>query len=75
MMIKPHYITAICKTNLDDFQKETWPKLFVEIPQIGHSIKGRSGKILKVVNITHANEWAFDNRPLIIIELGLGYQK
>ena len=40
-------------TNLDNYIKEIWPDLFVEVPKIGSRIKSDSGKILKVVGITH----------------------
>jgi len=46
-------ITGEVRTNLDNYRREVWPDVFVEVPRIGACIKSGSGKILKVVRITH----------------------
>ena len=59
-----------CHTNIDDFRREYWPEKFIELPQMGQHIKSRSGKLLKVVGITHCSNFGEHNHPYIIIELG-----
>lgn len=46
-------ISARCFTNLDEYRREKWPSKFVAIPRIGDRIEAKSGKVLKVVSITH----------------------
>jgi hypothetical protein len=47
-MIKGH-----CHTNLDDWNREKWPKEFVAVPRVGECVKAESGRYLKVVRVTH----------------------
>ena len=42
-----------CRTNLDDFKRETWPTKLFHRPLIGESIESRSGSRLKIVSVTH----------------------
>jgi len=56
-------------TNLDNYIKEIWPDLFVEVPKIGSRIKSDSGKILKVVGITHCIETSILGSPYPYIEI------
>jgi len=46
-------IDARCFTNLDEYQREKWPSKFVAIPRVGDRIEAKSGKVLKVVSVTH----------------------
>ena len=65
MIVKGKVYTA-----LDDYQRETWPTVFAEVPKIGSYLKSKSGKILKVVRITHSiHNWTYNDDPLIEIEL------
>lgn len=50
------FISGKVTTNLDEYRSEKWPSVFVEIPRIGSYIKSSSGKLLKVVRITHCIE-------------------
>jgi hypothetical protein len=70
-------INGMCHTNLDDYKREQWPMKFVAVPRIGASVKSKSGKILKVVDITYSVMEAnvFDPMscdPIIIVELHKG---
>jgi hypothetical protein len=47
-MIKGH-----CFTNIDEAKNERWPKEFVALPRVGDSVEARSGRVLKVVEVTH----------------------
>ena len=69
-------IHGICRTNLDDYKRETWPNLFVEVPREGDCIESHSGKILRVCKVTQKFNWPdkksfiFDcETPYIEIEL------
>jgi hypothetical protein len=46
-------IDGYCRTNLDNYQMEVWPEIFVAVPRVGECIESKSGKVLKVVRITH----------------------
>ena len=46
-------IKGICHTNLDDYQRETWPEEFVAVPRKSSKIESKSGKTLRVVDVTH----------------------
>lgn len=46
-------INGYCHTNLDNYDREEWPKVFVSVPRVGECVKSQSGKILKVVRVTH----------------------
>jgi len=43
-----------CRTNLDDYQREYWPVEMVARPIVGDRVESVSGKVLKIVSITHA---------------------
>lgn len=45
-------VKVICHTTLDVGQLETWPSVMYN-PQIGDSVKGKTGLILKIVSIIH----------------------
>jgi len=62
-------ITGEVRTNLDDYRREVWPDVFVEVPRIGACIKSGSGKILKVVRITHCVERDEIDNPYPYIEI------
>jgi hypothetical protein len=42
-----------CFTNLDEYHRERWPEVFVAVPREGECVRAESGKILKVVRVTH----------------------
>lgn len=46
-------IKAICHTNLDAYKSEEFPKEFVAVPNKGDYVESKTGKLLKVVQITH----------------------
>lgn len=47
-------IRGYCRTNLDDYRREEWPKEFVAVPRIGDYVQSTSSlNSLKVVTITH----------------------
>jgi len=60
-----------CFTNLDGYLGEEWPRVFAAVPQKGDWIKSRSGRMLKVVSITHKVCIDDDNYagPYIEVEL------
>lgn len=65
-------IKGICRTNLDNFERETWPTNFCAVPRIGERVSAHSGKTLKVVSITHAEQVNLVrslHEPRIIVEL------
>ena len=46
-------IEGYCRTNLDNYKHEEWPEIFVAVPRKGEYIRSKTGKILKVVGVTH----------------------
>jgi len=67
-------IHATCFTNLDGYERETWPTMFVEIPRVGEWVESDSGKSLRVVQITHRmgkplRRLSTEPRPEIRVEL------
>ena len=68
-------INGYCRTNLDDYDREVWPEVFVSVPRVGECVQSQSGKILKVVRVTHCireEEVGLMHRkmlPQIIVEL------
>jgi len=46
-------IKVFCRTNLDRYEREIWPKIFCCVPQIGDRVRAKSQKSLKIVAITH----------------------
>lgn len=67
------YIRGRCKTNLDDYQRETWPTVFSPGIRVGDCVQSKGGKILKVVRITHfitGEHPHYDHvEPYLLIEL------
>jgi len=60
-------IRGICRTNLDEHKKDTWPTKFLEIPRIGDGICNARGFTLFVVKIIHRE--CFNN---VICDLNIG---
>lgn len=58
-----------CRTSLDSAKYEEWPTVFERIPMIGESVQARSGRKLRVVNVTHFVTKA--GEPDVDIELHL----
>ena len=46
-------IKGYCRTNLDNYRLENWPKSFVAVPREGDWVQSESGKILRVCKVTH----------------------
>lgn len=46
-------IKGSCFTNLDGGKRDQWPKEFVALPRVGDSVEAKSGRTLKIVEITH----------------------
>jgi len=69
-------ITGKVVTNLDKFQGEVWPPVFVDVPKIGSYIQSESGKILEVFSIKHCVVILGINEiePYIEIEVGIKKQ-
>lgn len=68
--IANRWIEGHCTTNLDGYHTEKWPTLFAGIPQKGDYVRGKSGKVLKVVGITHSVHPSISYPdPYIIVEL------
>lgn len=61
-------IDGYCRTNLDAYQREEWPTAFVALPREGDWVRAKSGKILRVVKVTHEMH---DREPRIEVELHL----
>ena len=49
-------IEGICRTNLDGYSNEEWPKSFVSVPRKGERVRAKSGRSLKVCTVTHIGE-------------------
>lgn len=47
-------IKVFCYTNLDDFKKEEWPSHFTCRPEVGDKVASKSGKVLTIKTICHA---------------------
>ena len=54
---------VICYTNLDNLKREEWPERLAAVPSIGHRIRAKSGKTLKITSLT----WTFNG--ILEIEL------
>jgi len=71
-MIKGH-----CFTNLDDYKRVDWPRVFVVVPREGDQVESMDRKkILKVCGITHCSKKEIDKyspidreEPYIEVEL------
>ena len=46
-------IPVICRTNLDNYKREAWPKSFCCRPKVGDRVQAESGNSLKICGITH----------------------
>jgi hypothetical protein len=46
-------IRGFCRTNLDGYEREEWPRRFVAVPRKGERIAATSGRNLVVVSVTH----------------------
>lgn len=46
-------IHVICRTNLDAFAREAWPKEMACRPVVGDRVESTAGKVLQVVGVTH----------------------
>ncbi|KKN40823.1 hypothetical protein LCGC14_0729650 [marine sediment metagenome] len=71
-------IKGYCHTNLDGYQRYSWPELFCSVPNIGDKVLTQCHeKSLKVVSITHL--LGFEGQPpnapypMIRIELHKNY--
>ena len=42
-----------CRTNLDEFRNERWPREVLVRPMVGDRIRSESGKELVIYSITH----------------------
>jgi len=62
-------ISTVCFTNIDSYLHEQWPTEMVAVPNLGDWVESESGKILKVVKITHTQYHRGISAPYIRIEL------
>ena len=62
------YIQGTVYTNLDKYHYETWPTVFFEVPKLNSKLRSTTGKILKVLSITHC--MSDSTTPYIKIEVG-----
>ena len=62
------YIQGRAYTNLDTHAREIWPTVFFEIPKLNSKLRSNTGKILKVLSITHCIDDL--TIPYIKIEVG-----
>ncbi len=68
-------IEVRCTTNLDGYNKVTWPSVMCCRPMIGDQVRTVSGekRSLKIVGITHSMKLAGvqyqNNIPILVIEL------
>jgi hypothetical protein len=46
-------VPGFCRTNLDGYEREEWPRRFVAVPRKGERIAATSGRNLAVVSVTH----------------------
>ncbi len=61
-------IPVFCTTNLDDYEHEQWPRVFVGMPRVGEKVRSTNGgKILTIVSITHQLD--AKQQPILWIEL------
>lgn len=43
-----------CHTNIDAYKHENWPRTFQCRPEVGDLVESASGKVLKIVQLTHS---------------------
>lgn len=58
-------IRGYCKTNLDEYQRENWPRMFASLPREGDWMQAESGKVLRVCTVTHCEVFAKDSTPYL----------
>lgn len=46
-------IEGFCFTNIDKYKEERWPREFVVLPRRGDRVEAKSGRTLRVADITH----------------------
>ena len=46
-------IKGYCRTNLDDYERDNWPEVFVSVPRKGEYVQSKQNNRLKVVCIIH----------------------
>ena len=61
-------IVGTCRTNMDGYRAEEWPREFVAVPQPGECVAAKSGRTLIVSRVTHKYNF-FDKKPFIEVEL------
>ena len=61
-------VPVICRTNLDDFKRETWPNRMYN-PKVGDFVKGNKG-VLEIFRITHCYNPSYQHPYYLEIELG-----
>lgn len=64
-------IEAYCRTNMDGYEREEWPREFAVIPKLGEWVEAKSKRCLKVAQITHKYDF-FNKKPFIEVELTNG---
>jgi len=62
-------VRVSCFTNLDNYEREEWPKEMVCAPRSGDRVEARSGKVLKVVGVTHTMTHGGMREPYLRVEL------
>jgi hypothetical protein len=62
------YIQGYCRTNMDGYEREEWPREFAAIPKPGEWVEAKSKRSLKVAQITHKYDFS-NKRPYIEVEL------
>jgi hypothetical protein len=67
-------IRGYCRTNLDNYERESWPKEFVALPRKGDRVAAKSGKYLYVVGIQHEMRYSELGNPYPIIEVELHHR-
>lgn len=45
-------IPIVCRTNLDNYQRETWPRTLAFPPRVGDWIQSESRKLLRICEVT-----------------------
>ena len=71
-------IKVHCRTNIDNYKREVWPKQFCCRPVVGDRVQSESGSSLKIHTITHSQSQISHDlaylhtgkyEPILIIEL------
>lgn len=61
-------INGYCRTNLDDYKTQEWPRKFACRPKKDDAVRSKSGQILYICGITHSVDET-SGEPQIIVEL------